>query len=90
MKPAIDWSTAVIESHYKTIRIIYHSGRRFKAYRYFIEPDGTKSPIWPIREYLIRTDHTHEEKMRIIKLNPRGCPEGHLPIGILYTKRKKL
>jgi hypothetical protein len=39
-----------------------------------------RRPIWPIEEYLIRTNHTPEEEERIRRLNPNGKEEGEAPI----------
>lgn len=87
MKPAIDWGTAIIESHYQHVKCIFHSGKRFKSYRYLVLKNGAKIPIWPVREYLIRTKHSFAEVNRIIELNKRGIPEGYLPLGVLKLVR---
>lgn len=81
-KQPLNWQNAEVVGYYKPIKIMVHSGRKFKSYRYLIEPDGTEIPIWPIREYLIRTNHDMPTIMRIIKQNPRGKPEGYAPHGL--------
>lgn len=37
--------------------------------------------IWPIEEYIARTDHTPEEIAELKRLNPNGKEEGEMPIG---------
>jgi len=61
---------------------IRHSGRSFTSLgfdgRYF---------IWPIDEYLARTNHGPAVQARIRRLNPNGKPEGELPRGVHLKHR---
>ena len=56
---------------------VEHSGKVFTMLR--LSPNGL--PVWPIEEYLVRTNHSPAARERIARLNPDGKEEGATPIG---------
>ena len=56
---------------------IEHSGKTWTMLRR--GPLGR--PVWPIEEYLVRTNHSPAARERIAMLNPDGKEEGVAPIG---------
>lgn len=57
---------------------IEHSGHVFNS---CIWSYSAHAYVWPIEEYLCRTNHTKSVAERIERLNPLGKPEGERPKG---------
>jgi len=45
--------------------------------------------IWPIQEYLVRTNHSRNVAERIERLNPNGKEEGEAPRGFHWSPSTK-
>lgn len=61
----------------KEILRVSHHGVTFVAY----ERGPNNILVWPIKEYLIRKQHSRNVAERIEKMNPEGKEEGFIPRG---------
>jgi len=57
---------------------IEHSGQTWTS----LGVGPNDRPVWPIEEYLARTNHTPERVEHLKKMNPNGKEEGEAPDGL--------
>lgn len=64
---------------------IEHSGYRFYS---LYSGHEYGFPIWPIEEYIVRTNHSAQTDARIFKANPYGKEEAVQPLAAPRVSRK--